>query len=217
MEKKTDFKAMKKSELAGYIWDYYKWYIIVGVIVIAAVIGAVIHFRSFKDAVVNVALINSELVGQEAESKNIFAGYMEKYGYDPEKEEVALNTGYRFGMDSNTKLEMESFQSCYAMTVGGGIDILVSDDDELHRFLGENFMMANLSKYLPGDVLKKYEDDLIYATVKEEQWPVGIRLSQDSLLVSSGFYGKECCVGIAQGAARGEEASQLLLYLLGED
>ena len=67
MEKKADFKTMKKSEIAGFVWDYYKWFIIVGIIIIAAVVGIVRHFLSYKDSVVQIALLNCDNTKMEIE------------------------------------------------------------------------------------------------------------------------------------------------------
>lgn len=106
---------MKKSEIVGFIWDYYKWFIIVGVIVIAALIGTISHFASYQEAVVQIALVNCDTAKMEEEGEPDFSDFMEKYGYDTKKEKVSLNTGYDVDLDATGTAEVYSFQSFVAL------------------------------------------------------------------------------------------------------
>lgn len=218
MEKKADFKTMKKSEIAGFIWDYYKWFIIVGIIVIIAVVGTARHFLSYKDAVVQIALLNCDKAQMEEAKEPDFTDFMEMYGYDSGKEEVKVNTGYDVNINANSTAEMYSFQSFVALTAAGGVDVMAADE-ESYKFVAECRAIASLEEYLPEGFMEKYKDDIVYAKNMDtgEDFPAGIRIESNPWMVEHGFYGEDCVIGFGNGTKKEEAAVRMILYILGED
>ncbi len=219
MEKKADFKEMTKKEIAGFIWDYHKWQIIIGVIVVIALIATVRHFVTRKDLIVQIAMINSNAKQIEEADESEFAEFMELYDYDSAEEEVKVNTMYSFNMSSTSSVETQNFQSFIAMAVAGGLDLMVlNDDEELYKFIAECRATGSLAQYLSEDILKKYEEDIVYAVnpITEEEFPAGIRVEKESWMTEQGYYNGDCIVGVGVGTMNEDEATQMLLYLLGE-
>jgi hypothetical protein len=216
MEKKADFKTMKKSEIAGFVWDYYKWFIIVGIIIIAAVVGIVRHFLSYKDSVVQIALLNCNKTQMEKEEPD-FTDFMEMYGYDSRKEEIKVNTGYDVDINATSSAEIYSFQSFVALTAAGGVDVMAADE-ETYEFVAECRAIASLEEYLPGGFMEKYNEDIVYAKNMDtgEDFPAGIRIENNPWMVEHGFYGEDCVIGFGNGTKKEEAAVQMFLYILGE-
>ena len=216
MEKKADFKTMKKSEIAGFVWDYYKWFIIVGIIVIAAVVGIVRHFLSYKDSVVQIALLNCDNTKMEKEEPD-FTDFMEMYGYDSGKEEIKVNTGYDVDINATSSAEIYSFQSFVALTAAGGVDVMAADE-ETYEFVAECRAIASLEEYLPEGFMEKYNEDIVYAKNMDtgEDFPAGIRIENNPWMVEHGFYGEDCVIGFGNGTKKEEAAVQMFLYILGE-
>ena len=216
MEKKADFKTMKKSEIAGFVWDYYKWFIIVGIIIIAAVVGIVRHFLSYKDSVVQIALLNCDKTQMEKEEPD-FTDFMEMYGYDSRKEEIKVNTGYDVDINATSSAEIYSFQSFVALTAAGGADVMAADE-ETYEFVAECRAIASLEEYLPGGLMEKYNEDIVYAKNMDtgEDFPAGIRIENNPWMVEHGFYGEDCVIGFGNGTKKEEAAVQMFLYILGE-
>lgn len=217
MEKKADFKTMKKSEIIGFIWDYYKWFIIVGVIVIAALVGTIRHFASYQEAVVQIALVNCDKTQMEEEGEPDFSDFMEMYGYDTKEEKVSLNTGYDVDLDATSTSEVYSFQSFVALTAAGGVDVMAADE-EAYIFIAECRTVASLEEYFSEEFLEKYKEDIVYAENVDtgEDFPAGIRIKNNPWMVEHGFYQEDCVIGIGNGTERGEAAVRMFLYLLGE-
>jgi len=216
MEKKADFKTMKKSEIAGFVWDYYKWFIIVGIIIVAAVVGIVRHFLSYKDSVVQIALLNCDKTQMEKEEPD-FTDFMEMYGYDSRKEEIKVNTGYDVDINATSSAEIYSFQSFVALTAAGGVDVMAADE-ETYEFVAECRAIASLEEYLPGGFMEKYNEDIVYAKNMDtgEDFPAGIRIENNPWMVEHGFYGEDCVIGFGNGTKKEEAAVQMFLYILGE-
>ncbi len=218
MEKKADFKKMKKSEIAGFIWDYYKWYIIVAVVLIVAAISLISHYRSYKDPVVQIALVNCDTKKMTEEGQPDFSDYMEKYGYDEKKQTVDLLTDYQFSLSSDDSRQIYTFQSFVVLTAAGGID-LVAADQEIYEYLASCKTIEPLDNYLSEEYMEKYKDDIIYVENEEtgKKFAAGIRIPNNKWMVEHGFYGEDCVIGFATGTTREEAATRMLLYLLGEE
>lgn len=217
MEKKADFKTMKKSEIIGFVWDYYKWFIIVGIIVIAAVVGTVRHFVSYKDPVVQIALLNCDKTQIGETKEPDFTDFMEMYGYDSEKEEVRVDTGYDVDVNATSTAEVYSFQSFIALTAAGGVDLLAADE-ESYKFVAECRAIASLEEHLPEGFIDKYKEDIVYAKNMDtgEDFPAGIRIKNNPWMVEHEFYGEDCVIGFGSGTKKEEAAVQMLLYILDE-
>lgn len=218
MEKKADFKTMKKSEIAGFIWDYYKWYIIVGVIIIGVAVSLIHHYMSYKDPVVQIALINCNDEGTKENGQPDFSDFMQKYGYDEGKETVDLLTDYQFSLTSDDSRQIYTFQSFIVLTAAGGIDVLAADE-EIYEYIAGCKAVEPLDNYLPEKYMEKYKDDIIYVTNQEtgKEFAAGIRIPNNKWMVEHGFYEEDCVIGFATGTTREEAAVRMLLYLLGEE
>lgn len=218
MEKKADFKTMKKSEIAGFIWDYYKWFIIVGIIVIVAVVGIVRHFVSYKEPIVQIALLNCNKTQINDGGEPDFTEFMEMYGYDSGKEEIKVNTGHDVDKNATSTSEIYSFQSFVALTAAGGVDVMAADE-ESYKFVAECRAVASLEDYLPEGFMEKYKEDIVYAQNMDtgEDFPAGIRIENNPWMVEHGFYGEDCVIGFGNGTKKGEAAVQMLMYILDEN
>ena len=218
MEKKADFKTMKKTEIVGFIWDYYKWFIIVGIVVIAAVVGTIRHFISYKDPIVQIALVNCNKMQMEEEKEPDFTEFMETYGYDSGKEEVKVDVATDVDINSTSTADVYSFQSFIALTAAGGVDVLAADE-ETYKFIAECRAVVSLEEHLPEGFMEKYKEDIIYAKNMDtgEDFPAGVRIENNPWMVEYGFYGEDCVIGFGNGTKKAEAAVRMLLYILGED
>lgn len=214
MEKKADFKTMKKSEVAGFIWDYYKWWIIGGIVVIVIAGNLIYHFATYKSPAVEIALVNS--ANQENEPD--FSKFMDKYGYDKSKQKVAFQNTFSVDLKNGSTGNMYTFEALQTQIAAGGIDVIAADK-EVYLYLAKQQAAADLSDYLPAELMKKYEKDIVYVTDPDtkKKYPGGIWLQNNKWMDSYGFYPKGCVVGIVNGSGRTTAAKQMLQYILGED
>ena len=216
MEKKADLKTMKKSEVAGFIWDYYKWWIIGGVIVIALVTSLIYHFVTYKSPIVELVLVNCASEGEETEPD--FSDFMDQYGYDDTKQEVVLQNSYAVNLTNGASGNVYSFEALQTLIAAGGVDVLAADK-EVYAYLAKQQNVADLSDYLSADLMEKYAKNIVYVTDSEtgKKYPAGIRLVHNQWMDNYGYYPDGCVIGIVNGSGRTTAAKQLMQYLLGED
>lgn len=215
MEKKADFKTMSKSERVGFIWDYYKWWIIGAIILIAVAVNLIQHFVSYKTPVAQLVLVNCGTSGMEDEAEPDFSDFMKQYGYDEAEQEVTLQTSYVVDLENTSSSNAYTYESLQTIVAAGGVDVLAADED-VFTYFTEQQNYANLSDYLSDVLMEQYADDIVYATDPEtdEEYPAGIRLEKNAWMEQYDYYPQGCVIGIVNGSEHKEAARQLLLYLL---
>ncbi len=216
MEKKADFKTMKKSEIIRFIWDYFKWHIIIAIILIASVISLIRHFATYQEPVAEIVLMNCSMMDVQVDPD--FTDFMEQHGYDIKKEKVAVDTGYYVDLDANTSANMYTLQALQTLLAAGGVDV-VAGTEEIYMYMGEHYMAANLEDYLSAEMLEKYADDIVYITDPEtkEKYPGGIQIANNWWMTKYKYYSDDCIIGISNGCQKQEAAMNLFMYILGED
>ena len=153
MEKKADFKAMNKREIAGFIWDYYKGPIIVGLVVIVFVVSLVRHYMNYQKPIVQIALLNCDTGYMEKEGEPDFTDFFERYGYNTKREKVTLHTNFTVDLKSNRNSDMYQFQSLVALITAGGVDLLTADE-EAYEFMAECNSVDSLEEHLSEEFLE---------------------------------------------------------------
>lgn len=216
MEKKADLKTMKKSEVVGFIWDYYKWWIIGGVFVVAIVSNLIYHFVTYKSPAVELVLVNCG--SEENETEPDFSKFMDKYGYDKSKQEVVFQNSMGVNLKNGSSGNIYTFEALQTQIAAGGIDVIAADK-LVYQYLAKQQDAANLSDYLPAEMMKKYEKNMIYVTDPDtkKKYPAGIQLQHNKWMDQYGYYPDGCVIGIVNGSGRTTAAKQMIQYLLGED
>lgn len=105
---KESFRKMDTAHKLEYIYIYYKWFILLGIIVLV-ILGNTIHRQlTKKEPVVFLGLVNVS-VGSELEEE-LTAGYLDYAGIDPRKNEVLVYSGLYLSNDPAS----EDHQYAYA-------------------------------------------------------------------------------------------------------
>lgn len=211
MEKKTDFKALSTKGKIGYVWDYYKWPIIITIFVLAIAISLIHHLVSYQEPSLNVIMFN------KADSLNTTADGFDEFlkagGYEADGSSVVLAASFAFpengqGSDYNDYMAMST------MIIAGGQDLLFGTGDVFLNFANQG-ALADLSAILPPELLSKYKDQLIYSTNNGEtaSYPCAVELTDNEWLKKYNYY-DTCCFGVLSRADHADTASQFAEFLL---
>lgn len=218
MEKKVVLKEMEPKKRREYIWEYNKWYIIVGTFF--AIFGTylIVHYTTKKDIVANVIMVNTNVEAADNTGNELFDSFLEKNGYDTKHNEIVLNDGFYVNPNGVGQENYYSYQSVLTVLEAGGADVYFSDDG-VYGLIQDIGLLKDLNEVLPKDVLDKYQDELLYTTDQEtgETYPSAIQLSDNQWLKENQMYLDECVVGAAYGAADEKLQQKLMLEILGEN
>ena len=94
---KASFQKMGPADKAGYIWEYYKLPITVGLVALALGCSMVYHEVTKKEVLVYSALINVSAGDELASQLN--EGFISTEGADPKRAEVCLYQGLYLSED----------------------------------------------------------------------------------------------------------------------
>ena len=150
-----------KQKLA-YFWDYYKWYVIVPVLIIGFVGSTIYQKVTAPDIILNGVVLNVYNTEADSATQKIIDEFSKEQNIDTEEYEVTLNTSmYYTADDSSGTANYESVQALMAWTAAGTIDFIGGDHDSMTQ-LAYNGYFVDLRDFLNKEELKKYEPYLLY-------------------------------------------------------
>ncbi len=141
---------MTASEKAAYIFYYYKWHMLITVIVLIALISFINDRLNAKETIFSITFINSgpadisrtSLVDDFSETLNEF---------DPSKQEILLESGIWMDLDNPDPATIGYDEKMVASYTVGSIDATVADRAVIEKYAPFQ-AYANLELLLPEDL-----------------------------------------------------------------
>ena len=158
---KNAYLSMKdkpKKERWQYFLDYYKWYAIAAILVIALLIEGVVMIATRKDTVLGGMLVD----GSESFTAETYLSDLETYlQINPKKEQVLLQTG--ISLETNHQNKVESFQVILASITAKTTDFITAPENPFTMCAyNTSNMLADLRDHLDAETLAKLEGKLYY-------------------------------------------------------
>lgn len=152
----TKFAELDRKKKAEYIWDYYKWWIIGGIV---AIIAITVFIRDYRE--------NSRPVYLRAEMLNTYFGYdksntlyddfVREEGIDLSKEQLTIGTEIYLS-DENFDTTMIAYQQrLMASYAAQDIDVVIGPKNIIEGPANCD-AYADLKKVLPQDLISDLED-----------------------------------------------------------
>lgn len=166
-------KERPKEERWHYFWDYYKWHLVVVVLVIAMLVQGVVGIINRKEVVFSGALLNCMIA---IDDDAFLQGFYDYTGIDAKQQEAAFYTDIIL-TDKNTKSDIGSIQRILAGMATQEMDFVVGQPKNF-KLCAYNTarMFVDLREFLDEDTLKQYAHLLYYidgAVLKKLSVPVG--------------------------------------------
>lgn len=203
---------MNRKEKIGYIWDYYKLWIIGGCGVLILFVTILIQTLGIhKDTFLQVTLVNADTV--TVDNSSLFDDFEKEY-CDSAFEKIQVEASLQMKKNDAGSLSGSSYQVLSAEFLTGEIDLLVSDR-ETFEYLATTNCFGNLEDLLSKDEVEQYEPYFVYAKDAEtgKNYPVGISLTDCPKFVNENFYQQEAVIGIGALSSHSENAVSMLGYL----
>lgn len=163
-EERSAIKNGTPKQKLAYFFDYYKWYVVFGVIAIIFAGTFIYHAATNKDTAFYAMLFNASAYDYSAETENTdaFAAYA---GIDTGKYNIIYDTSVRFGTGS----DYYAAQQILVHVSAAEVDVMVSDNASLlqYAYIGDFY---DLRDFLNPEQLEMYKDSFYYidGTVMEE-------------------------------------------------
>lgn len=146
------------KEKVAYIWDYYKWFIIVGVLAVVMIVSYIYSIVTKKDVLLNGILLN--VYHTEADSSDLISGFYELQDIDTKEEEINLNSSLFYNVESPQS--MQTLQVLMTWNSAEQVDFISCSDVETMTDLAYRGYFADLSETLNPADYEKYSDRFYY-------------------------------------------------------
>lgn len=214
MKQKEAFKALSVGGKIQYIWNYYRAHIIVGAIIIAFVGYLIYHYATFKDTVLDILMVNSDLQYENLEDDGLgeFKGLI---GFDEKKQDIILDKSLAYS-DNQEQANIYDVQATTIKMSVDGNDVCFSDEYAFNAYAKDGAFL-DLREYLTEDEMASIQDNIAYATdeVTGEKVPCGIHLVDHPWLQKTSYYQNDAYVGIMINNDDLDTATAFIRYLLG--
>lgn len=212
MEKKTPFKELDSSQKAQFIWDYYKWHIIIALVVLIAILITVKDVTSRKNVIMSVFFVND--ISQTSTPSEYFDDYLTENGYSTSKDSVYVDNSFSFNIEDASAVN--TMYALNTLMVTGTYGAFFSDEATYDHYAKQEYFQ-NLTSLISDDLLEQYKDDLYYYEDPEsgELLPCGIKLTQENctwLKESKAF--ESCYFGLLFGDTDKEILKSFAEYVL---
>ncbi len=223
-----------------YFFDYYKWHVVSGVIILIFAGALIYQIATHKDIAFYAMLLNASAYGYPEQAEST-AGFAEYTGTDTEKYDIIYDATVKLGTDGAT--DYQAAQKLMVQITAADLDVIVSDGDSLleYAYMGDfydlrNFLTAeqmeaykNSFYYVDGAVMEEIESskkayDYEYVPVysdprhpedMQDPIPVGIFLKEDCpLLQEYVFLDNPPAVSVLINTKRPEMASSFIDFLM---
>ena len=230
--------ALSGRKKLCYIWDYYKFPLILLCIFLYIAVSALHNRMTGKDSILYTALVN--VVAGEELTGQLGNDYIDYLGLDASKKELTLYTGLYLTDDELNAYHEYAYASrmkILASIEGRLLDIVLMNREAFDAF-SQNGYLCNLEELLLREnpdlykevkncltdgilILEDNSSDRIfdasipYRAVTEE-YPMGLEISQWGIIAQAGF-DEPVYLGIIANSPRMDAAISYLEYLLSGD
>ncbi len=161
-EEREKIKNGTFKQKAAYFWEYYKWYVIVPVIVIVFLGTTIYQKVTAPEIILNGILLNTYNANSEEPSQKVIDDFSKLQEIDTKEYEVTLNTSMSFvANDTSGTANYESVQALMAWVAAGSVDF-ISGDHAAMTDLAYNGYFVDLREFLSDDEIQKYEPYFLY-------------------------------------------------------
>lgn len=225
MENVPKLSEMNKKDIPGYIWDYYKWPIIIGLAVIIALFSFIHGRLTAKEEVLYVMAGNCDSIHMVSPVEATMNDFLEDQGYDTKKQMVAVNTNITY---TGTGDNVYTLPALTTIIGAQQVDVALTTG-ELFDFMAGNGEFYPVDELFTEEELEKYGDQLVTSVYHEvtydenhkekttdHEYVCGVKLSKDNAwVVSTNMYpDTEVTASVIFNAPHPELAKAFIIYLL---
>lgn len=215
VKKDTKFRRILRS--IGYFWDYYKWYVIIPLLIIIIVVTFIDNYlKENRNFALRIAIVNeSEVVDT---LNTIDAEYPAYRGLDPKESPIRIEYDFSYPKERMVATNISREQVTYmqkfnAMVVGGKADVVISNTWLLDDY-SVNKNMVDLRNVFDEEFMTEYEDRLYwYISDEGERFPVGIYVDDCDFLTEF-EKGEPAVIAIFDGTEHTEESAEFVKWIL---
>ena len=215
MEKITPFRELSGRDKAQYIFDYYKFHILGGILLLIAIISVIYTIATHVDPTLSVVMINAD--GKDTEP---FETFLADKGCEVVNGSVDFPDVLKFDENGNTQGSYYDDMILSVYVGGGDYDLFFGTGNKFKAYADEGCLM-DLRLVLSEETFASIpEEDLLWCTPEGAitddgtgTWPCAVLLTGNSFVEH--FYGDTpVYYGVLYNRPHPELANEFSEYLL---
>ena len=217
-EERTKWSALSWPQRAGYVWDYYRLWILGAVCAVSLLAYGITHFLyGQRENWFYVCFANT--YAEIGSGSAFWSDYARYAGYNLDEKNLVFDA--RVYCDPTREdYGNQYYQFLIAAMDSGTLDAVVLEQDRL-RAMGSAGRLMDLEDDRVHSLMETYGDRLIWCVPQEETYgktevPIGIDLSGSALVGEGRAYGEDAALGINALAPHPEQTEVFLRYLFEE-
>ena len=171
---KEKMSSMNRQEKIAYIIDYYKVHILIGIALIALIIGVIWQvFFNNREVVYHFAIINEEMNTES--DRQMMDSLTEYFDLNPRREEVTVDSMYNIpymqneegvtvNLDGSPSSDHSTYEKFFLNMSVNAIDAAVMPESFMTYCNGLGRYYSDLRDIFSEDFLSRYEDRFCYST-----------------------------------------------------
>lgn len=177
-EEREEIKKAPFKKRFDYFWEYYKWWVIGGVIAVIAIAMTIRSFVTHKDDVLYIAMINAIEISEDGTVATIKEPFLEAHDFNVKKNDLLFDIDLKMNISSISHKEANpipaeytdyvsitnsanSRQTLSVYIAAGSVDLMVSSENWFDEYGYGGFYLP-LSEVLSAEELEQYSDRLYY-------------------------------------------------------
>ena len=203
------FKAMPFQKKLEHIWEYYRWQILVAVVVAFALGTWIRGIVTQVDPIMQVEMVNAYGASDGSEA---FQDFLEGQGRDYFEDCISLGRNIQLnGPDPSQNLG--AAQMLFCTVAAGEPDLIFWDSPKILPALNGSLM--DLRELFPGSFLEEHRESLVYADLDPEEapYPCGIYTERNPWIMEHKYY-VNCTVSVPLSCEDKDLAREFILYML---
>lgn len=175
--RREEWKKMRHKPLKqrlAYFWDYYKWYTVAVLVILAAVavyVGGLLS--EADDSVYGLMLNNCNILNQqenEQMAQDMAVEFRQELGRTEKELELTLDVSRTYAPDGGYYANYDLLQLILNYSIGGMLDFVIADEASMLDFAYAGYFQ-NLKDHLSEQELLQHSGQLLYvdmAVVRKE-------------------------------------------------
>lgn len=159
-ERKAVLQNGTTKQKISYIWEYYKWHIIVPILAIIAITSYIVTLVTRPAIILNGVMLNIHNIESADTNEILLTDFYKEQEVDTKEEEITLNTNLYYSLD-NPSSNYESSQVLMAWLAAGQLDFITGDAVSLTDLAYKEYF-TDLRDYLTEEQFAKYEPYFLY-------------------------------------------------------
>ena len=214
-EQLTPFKELSLGQKIGYIWGYYKYYMLAVVIIAITIVSFVAAYqRNNYETDFSLVIVDGKMTGYDEHTDAITTGFTQYLGIDGKKHRVVCNYNYSLIQQEMDQEAYISQTKIYTLASTHSMDGYLANRDYIDYFsTDQEPFLTDLREILTADELEKIQDHIIYFTKENgETLPIAVDLTSTKIKTDTDIVMENPCYGVVVSSLNTENATDFIRY-----